>query len=113
VLDLESTASEVNLTSGIDELKLRLEILIGKKPDAAVDESRKAQVEKEAALLARKEKVALAGGRMISAAFAFLGELFPQGDASPETLKAANAFKQKLSEGLERSEDGDDRLIPK
>ncbi|MBW2296121.1 MAG: DEAD/DEAH box helicase [Deltaproteobacteria bacterium] len=106
VLDLESTASEVDLTSGIDELKLRLEILIGKKPDAAVDESRKAQVEKEAALLARKEKVALAGGQMISAAFAFLGELFPQGDASPETLKSANAFKQKLSEGLERSEDG-------
>ena len=66
VLDMEFNTSAVDLVSGIDELKRRLEILIGKKPDAAVDESRKEQVEKEAAVLARKEKVALAGGQMMA-----------------------------------------------
>jgi len=106
VLDLESNTSEIDLTSGIDELKRRLEILIGQKPDAAVDESQKIQVEKETALLARKEKVALAGGQMISAAFSFLGELFPRKEASEKTLQAADGFKQKLSEGMERGEDG-------
>ena len=106
VLDLESGTSEIDLASGIDELKRRLEILIGKKPDDAIDESQKAQVEKETALLARKEKVAMAGGQMISAAFAFLGELFPEGEASAQTLQATEMFKQKLSEGLEKGEDG-------
>jgi superfamily II DNA/RNA helicase len=106
VLDLESKTSSVDLASGIDELKRRLEVLIGRKPDAAVDESRKAQVEKETALLARKEKVALAGGQMISAAFAFLGELFPKGAESEQTIQAAETLKHKLSEGLERGEDG-------
>ena len=105
-LNIESDVSEINLVSGIDELKQRLEVLIGQKPDAAVDESQKIQVEKETALLARKEKVALAGGQMISAAFNFLGELFPRKEASEKTLPAADAFKQKLSEGMERGEDG-------
>jgi superfamily II DNA/RNA helicase len=106
VLDLESKTSAVDLASGIDELKRRLEILIGRKPDAAVDESRKEQVEKEAVLLDRKEKVAMAGGRMIGAAFAFLGELFPEGTDSEQTIQAAETFKQKLSEGMEKGEDG-------
>jgi superfamily II DNA or RNA helicase len=106
VLDLESNTSAVDLVSGIDELRRRLEILIGKKPDAAIDESRKTLVEKEAAVLARKEKVALAGGQMIGAAFAFLGELFPDGEGSEQTDQAAETFKRKLSEGLERGEDG-------
>ena len=105
-LDLESEVTEVNLTSGIDELKRRLEVLIGKKPDAAMDESQKSVVEEEAERLARKERAALAGGKMVSAAFNFLGEMFPREDASEEYLQTAKAFKQKLSDGMERAEDG-------
>jgi len=105
-LDLESDVTEVNLTSGIDELKRRLEVLIGKQPDAAMDESQKSVVEEEAERLARKERAALAGGKMVSAAFNFLGEMFPREDASEEYLQTAKAFKQKLSDGMERAEDG-------
>jgi len=72
----------------------------------AIDESRKELVEKEASVLARKEKIALAGGQIISAAFAFLGELFSEGEGSEQTVQAAETFKRKLSEGLERGEDG-------
>jgi hypothetical protein len=43
---------------------------------------------------------------MIGAAFAFLGELFPDGEGSEQTDQAAETFKRKLSEGLERGEDG-------
>lgn len=77
-LDLESDVTEVNLTSGIDELKRRLEVLIGKQPDAAMDESQKSVVEEEAERLARKKRAALAGGNMVTAAFNFLGEMFPR-----------------------------------
>jgi len=57
-------------------------------------------------VLARKKKVASAGGQMISAAFAFIGELFPEGEESEQTSQVAETFKQKLSEGLERGDDG-------
>ena len=43
---------------------------------------------------------------MISAAFSFLGEFFPPAETSEKTLQAANSFKQKLTEGLERGTDG-------
>jgi SNF2 family DNA or RNA helicase len=106
VLDPDSKASEVALASGMDELKRRLEILIGNKPDAAMDESLKKQVEMEASVLARKESVASAGGQLIGAAFAFIGELFPGGKESEQADQLAETFKAKLSEGLERGEDG-------
>ncbi len=106
VLDPETKTTEVDLSSGLEELKRRLEILIGKKPDAPVDESQKTQVEKEAAMLARKEKVAHAGGQMIGAAFAFIGELFPDGEETEQTRQVAGTVKQKLMEGLEKEEDG-------
>ena len=57
-------------------------------------------------VLARKKKVASAGGQMISAAFAFIGELFPEGEESEQTSQVAETFKRKLSEGLERGDDG-------
>jgi len=85
---------------------VRLEVLIGKQPDVAMDESQKNVVEEEAERLAGKERAALAGGKMVSAAFNFLGEMFPREDASEEYIKTAKAFKQKLSEGMERAEDG-------
>jgi hypothetical protein len=47
-LDPDSRVKAVDLAAGIDELKRRLEILLGTKPDAALDESRRAEVEREA-----------------------------------------------------------------
>jgi SNF2 family DNA or RNA helicase len=42
-LDVESKVNSVDLHSGIEELKRRLEVLLGAKPEAPVDESQKAQ----------------------------------------------------------------------
>ena len=47
-LDPDTKTSAIDLSSGLDELKNRLEILLGVKPDALTDESLKEQVEREA-----------------------------------------------------------------
>jgi superfamily II DNA or RNA helicase len=106
-LDPEAEASVIDLSSGIEELKNRLEILLGAKPDAPPDESLKEQVEKEAEQLARREKIAKAGGKLLGAAFAFLGEMFPKKEETEETTQLADTFKKRLSECLDEGENGE------
>lgn len=106
VLDPDAKTSNVDLSSGMEELKRRLEVLLGKKPDAPQDESLREQVEKEAEIFARKERVANAGGQLIGAAFAFINEMFAGTDEPEQTAQLAETFKSRLSEGLEKGEDG-------
>ena len=106
VLDPDSDTAEVDMAAGMEELKRRLEILLGEKPAAAEDESMKERVEKEAHALARKKKIAAAGGQLVGAAFAFIGEMLSEKDESDEAAQLAGAFKTKLSDCLEKEEDG-------
>jgi superfamily II DNA or RNA helicase len=106
VLDPDSELTQVDMATGMEELKRRLEVLLGEKPDAAEDESMRQQVEKEAEALARKEKIAAAGGKLVGAAFAFIGEMFSATDETDEMTQLAGAFKSKLNDCLEKSEDG-------
>jgi superfamily II DNA or RNA helicase len=106
VLDPDSDTAEVDMAAGMEELKRRLEILLGEKPAAAEDESMKERVEKEAHALARKKKIAAAGGQLVGAAFAFIGEMLSEKDESDEAAQLAGAFKSKLSDCLEKEEDG-------
>jgi len=106
VLDPAAETATVDLSSGIEELKRRMEVLLGTKPDAPPDVSLKEQVEKEAEALAKKERIANAGGQLIGAAFAFIGEMFSEKEESEQTVQLAETFKKKLSEGLEKGEDG-------
>lgn len=105
-LDPNSKATDIDLASGMDELKKRLEILLGKKPDAPTDESLKEQMEREAAQLARKERVASAGGQLLGAAFGFIGEMFSEREETGKALQLSEVFKERLSECLEKREDG-------
>jgi superfamily II DNA/RNA helicase len=106
VLDPQSEATRVDMATGMEELKKRLEILLGEKPDAAEDESMKERVEKEAEALAKKEKIAAAGGKLVGAAFAFIGEMFSTNEESDEIEQLAGAFKSKLDDCMEKREDG-------
>ena len=106
VLDPDSDTAEVDMAAGMEELKRRLEILLGEKPAAAEDESMKERVEKEAQALARKKKIAAAGGQLVGAAFAFIGEMLSGKDESDEITQTAGAFKTKLSDCMEKEEDG-------
>ena len=109
-LDMESDVREVALASGMDELKQRLEVLLGAKPHAAVDETEKQRHQQEAERLARRSRVAEAGGQLISAAFAFLGEMIPQREPTEAAARVAREFKARLDECLERDEQGRPRL---
>lgn len=105
-LDPDSKVKTVDLVSGMNELKRHLEVLLGTKPDAAMDVSQKAEVEKEAERLAQKERLASAGGQLIGAAFAFIGEMFPQREETEQNIEMAKIFQKRLSECLEKDEKG-------
>ena len=109
-LDMESNVREVALASGIEELKERLEVLLGARAHAAVDETEKQRQQQEAERLARRSRVAEAGGQLVAAAFAFLGEMIPQRQPTNGAEHKASEFKARLAECLERDEQGRPRL---
>jgi superfamily II DNA or RNA helicase len=109
-LDMDSNVREVALASGMEELKQRLEVLLGAKPHGAVDETEKQRQQQEAERLARRSRVAEAGGQLLTAAFTFLGEMIPQREPTDGTARMAREFKARLDECLERDDQGRPRL---
>src|SRR5207245_4879119 len=116
-LDAGSDVDQVDLAGGIEELRRRLEVLLGAVPEAPSDESLRRESELEVARVAaehraRREKLALSGGHLLSAAFQFLGYLLPVPSNSPKS--AANALaatlKQSFSDLMEHDEQGRPRL---
>jgi len=90
----------------MEELRRRLEVLIGAAGPAPLDQSEKARTAAEAERLARREQVAAAGGRLLSAAFSFLGEIIPPaGDAHPSD-RLAGEIRERLDECLDKDENG-------
>jgi superfamily II DNA or RNA helicase len=91
-LDVESDVDRVDLASGMEELKSRLEVLLGARPEAPLDETRQETAAQAArqATEAHRERVAAAGGDLLGAAFKFLGALVTQQApaAPPEALVA-------------------------
>ncbi|MCU0979191.1 MAG: helicase, partial [Pirellulaceae bacterium] len=109
-LDVNSEIENVDLASGMEELKRRLELLLGAKPEAPTDESVKADRQKEAELLARRERVAAAGGELLGAAFNFLGELMAEHRETPASQQLAGDLRNRLSECIQPDEAGRPRL---
>ncbi len=97
-LDIGSTQDDVALESGIEELKRRLEQLIGAKPDAAVDEVSRAEAERAA--LDRRRRLALSGGEMLTSVIGFLGNILPPPAAAADGAQAQAALEEQLAAGL-------------
>jgi hypothetical protein len=92
-LDPESDVTEVQLRSGIEELRRRLERLLGEQKDAPIDRSREDLVVAEAARIAeRREKVAAAGGQLVGAALQLVGELIANQDRPARTRRPLIGF---------------------
>ncbi|HXT61039.1 MAG TPA: DEAD/DEAH box helicase, partial [Pirellulales bacterium] len=111
-LDVESEVERVDLASGMEELKGRLEVLLGAKPDAPIDESvRQAAAESTRTHgEAHRERVAAAGGELLGAAFKFLGELVAQnGSAAPSESLVAH-LRTGLAACVEEDGAGKPRL---
>jgi hypothetical protein len=110
-LDPETEVDTVELRGNTDELKAKLEILLGAKPEAPLDESLRtetaATVDDE-----RRRRVAEAGGQLLGAAFQFLGELV--NDGAPSTPKPSEALvgdlRSRLDACVESDADGRPRL---
>ena len=102
-LDSESTVTQVNMQSGIEELKRRLEILLGNAPEKPVDESERQRVETEAATYERKARAEAAGGNLLAAAFSFMGTFLPEGkNGEPDP-----AVLENIRKGFEQCADKD------
>ena len=70
-MDVDSDVSEISFTGSIEELKHRLKVLSGEKPDAVIVESERDKIEKETTKKLRKKNVATEGGRhLLSKIFA-------------------------------------------
>ncbi len=118
-LDTESDVDQVDLAGGIEELRRRLEVLLGARPEAPLDESLRRESELAVARTAaerldRRERLAATGGHLLSAAFQFLGELLPPPSDSSESKAASSTLmatlKQNLSELVEQDDHGRPRL---
>ncbi|WPJ94797.1 DEAD/DEAH box helicase [Coraliomargarita algicola] len=102
-VDMDSELNEVALECGIEELKRRLEILIGAEGDAPIDESQRAEAAAQDA--ARKEQLALSGGQLFSAVFAFLNDALPAPQTDPSEQQTA--LQRQFTEGLEQCTERD------
>ena len=105
-LDPESENASIDMASGMDELKKRLEILIGNKPDEPQDKSMLRQLEGQAETLARKERIENAGGQLLSAAFNFIGQMFPQQEETAAVNQLTETFEKHLMGCLDKDEKG-------
>ena len=114
-LDSASNVKELAFGSSMEELKRRLEVLIGEKPPAPLDESQRLEEERQSGLLNRKQAVARAGGALFSAAFSFIGELIGESGGNGYGERKGEGSRpdereqkllQLLTEGLEKKEDG-------
>jgi superfamily II DNA/RNA helicase len=106
-LDANSEVNEVTMTSNSDDLKARLEILLGAKPEANIDKTEETKQREAAVAQERRSRVAMAGGALLGAAFQFLGELVG-GEAKgtpPESV--VRDLRTRLDQCVE--EDGEGR----
>jgi superfamily II DNA/RNA helicase len=108
-LDVESDVTEVELHSGMEELKRRLERLLGNQPITPIDESQQRQVEAETReIAARREKVAAASGELLGAALNLVGQLIDNGDEPDPAV--VEKVRTSLTDCVERDETGRPQL---
>ncbi len=110
-LDTESDVDEVSLVSGTEELRSRLEVLLGAKPEAARDESLQVAVSASNGQNAHRDRVAAAGGELLGAVFNFLGELVAQDERAAQPVpEAVTQLRGQLLQCVEQDDQGRQRL---
>jgi len=111
-LDAESEVDQLDLATGIEELKSRLEVLLGAKPEAPVDETQKRDSEEATKKVSEehRQRVAAAGGELLGAAFHFLGELVGQQHAPSPPAALVENLRAGLNSCVDQDADGKPRL---
>jgi len=110
-LDIDSNVEEVSLVSGTEELRSRLEVLLGAKPEAPKDISLLTEVAAMNGQASHRERVAAAGGELLGAVFNFLGELVSQNETVPQPApEAVASLRNQLTHCVEQDDQGRQRL---
>lgn len=102
-LDVESDVDQVDLVSGMEELRRRLEILLGARPEAPTDESERERLAREAEQLARRDQLAAAGGELLASAFKFLAELVPAASSEKAAAGSPNGTNNAVADRIRES----------
>jgi len=105
-LDINSKIKKVDMVSGAEELKRRLEILLGRPEDAPVDISEIERQKQQAEKIASKEKIAAAAGELFISAFNLLGQIIPQRSDDGMLEQKKEAIKTYLQDLMEMDDQG-------
>ncbi len=104
-LDMESDLDNVMLESGMEALKRRLEKLVGAKPVAIIDQSKRQQVSDDVEQTAAKRaQVASAGGELLGAALNLVAQLV--GDGQKPNQETVTTIERSLFDCVERDDQG-------
>ncbi len=110
-LDPDSDVDRLDFESGMEELKRRLEKLLGPRPIAPLDQaSRRRATEELEPRRVQRERVAAAGGQLLGALFTFVGELVGGDGAEPPEPMVASVRKG-LEDCLQEDENGRPQLV--
>jgi superfamily II DNA or RNA helicase len=115
-LDPNSNVDVTRMVGGIEELKKRMEVLLGARPAAPQDIRQAALTAAQTESLQRRDRVAAAGGQLLTAALGFLGELLPGpsaaggGGDSAASSELVQQARQHLEQCIQRDEAGRLRL---
>ncbi|MEX0820158.1 MAG: DEAD/DEAH box helicase, partial [Pirellulaceae bacterium] len=110
-LDADSEVTGVDFVSNLEEMKRRLEVLVGSQPEAPLDVTSQQQAEQDLERFAqRRERVAAAGGEMLGAVFNFLGELVAEDKSPAPSAEVVTNLRDRLGQCVEEDEQGQQRL---
>jgi superfamily II DNA or RNA helicase len=104
-LDPDSAVADVDVRSQADDIKARLEVLLGAKPEAPVDVT----VAEATAKAASEERLAATGSKFLEAALELIGEVAGGGDAATREPFVAD-LRDKLAVKLVTGERGERRV---
>ena len=105
-LDINSNVKDVSMASGAEELKRRLEVLLGRPEAAPVDESEAERQRQVASKTTQRQAVALAAGELFTSAFKLLGEIVPKTSNEKLLQQKTEAIRLHLQDCLETDEQG-------
>jgi len=105
-LDIKSKITKVDITSGAEALKRRLEILLGRPDEAPLDISELEKQKLQAKEKERREKVAVAAGQLFTSAFNLLEQLIPKSPGDGAIGQKKESIKNNLQKYITTDKKG-------